>query len=534
MKRCVILAIAVILVASQAASASSSDDLVILKDNLEQCTVGVANGLVTADSRALLWKVRDIGQEPARQQLMHISGSLFSCIGVCTEGDGIYMGLNESGVATGNSLVRPIPGLAPNSSVQSHILQNFATVDQIDDYFWSGRQAGTCTASGCFSFIDALGNAAILEVNRSVQIWEYNSLDPARQEQGLYGFVVRANEFHMESDGRDNTAIGGRYASGAHNILGLIADGGLSVAGLIQGTVDSQDYHDFVRYGPSREMATIARDTTHSAIVVHGVLPDEDPALATMWVMLGQTNYSIAVPTWAKVSQIPQCLASGLMYDRARSLYLKGEEAITQASVFPLEAHLLDVVTETLLPHWRACGVPDISEMTRIESRMADDAYSLLDCLDTRQKDNQAPTVSFYATPDSQTLAFDVVAEDDGAITAAYWDFDDGDYSPDFAVSHTYDQPGTYLVSCTVKDDCFVSVTDWRYYKVPVNTDFSGDGRVDMRDLAKLGSHWRQEGCGEPDWCGGADLDRNGSVDFGDLYVLGRNWLSTTNDGDEP
>jgi hypothetical protein len=262
---------------------------------------------------------------------------------------------------------------------------------------------------------------------------------------------------------------------------------------------------------------------------VHGVLPDEDPALATMWVLLGQTNYSIAVPTWAKVSQIPQCLASGLMYDRARSLWIKGNERLTQASIFPLEAHLLDMVMETLLPHWRAYGVPDVSELTRIESRMADDAYSLLDCLD-RRRDNQVPTISFVGSPDGPTLSFTVAVDDpDGVIVATEWDFGDGSRSSEVSPLREYTEPRTYLVSCTVTDDRGVSVTDWRYYEVPVNVDLAGDdGRVDMKDLAELASCWHRNGCGEPDWCAGADLDRSGSVDAGDLHVLSRQWLAVT------
>jgi hypothetical protein len=129
------------------------------------------------------------------------------------------------GVASGNSLVRLISGSVPNSLVQATILRNFATAGQIEDYFLDQMQARTCQASGCFPFIDAIGNAAILEVNRSAQVWGYDGLNLARQAQGLYGFVVRANEFHMRSDGTDNASIGGRYASGVYNALGLIAHG---------------------------------------------------------------------------------------------------------------------------------------------------------------------------------------------------------------------------------------------------------------------------------------------------------------------
>lgn len=490
--------VAAILVAAPTASASSSAAPVLREDNPGECTIGVASGPVTADGRPLLWKVRDIGQEAARQQLVHVSGSPFSYIGVCTEGDGIYMGLNEAGVASGNSLVRPIPGLAPNSSVQSHILHSFATVDQIRDFFWSGMQAESCTASGCFPFIDALGNATILEVNRSVQIWEYDSLDPDRRAQELYGFVVRANEFHMRTDGTDSISIGGRYASGVSNVLGLIADGRLDVQCLIQGADDSHEYCEFVRYGPGRELETISRPTTHSAMVVHGVLPDEDPALTTMWVILGQTNYGIAVPTWARVAKVPECLGRGLMYDRARSLWLKGDEATIQASVFSLEAHQFNVVEAILLPHWRACGVPDVSELTRVEARMADDAYSLLDCLDNRRNDNRPPMLSIGVSTDGLTVAFSVVAEDpDGVVVALVWDFGDDHYSADPASMHVYREPGTYLVSCTATDDCGVSVTDWRYCQVSVQTDLAGDnGWAPPRDSAPMVSYRRRAGKG--------------------------------------
>ena len=449
-----------------------SGDVWVLSDGgQEGCTVGVAGGEVTQDGRPILWKVRDVGSE-GRQQLVYVEDSPHSYIGVRSEGGDVYMGLSEAGVASGNSLVRLSSGSASNASVQEHILRSFASVDQIADYFTSEQQAGTCNASGCFPFIDAAGGARIFEVDRSRQLWAYDSLDPARQVQGLHGFVVRANEFHMTDDGTDDAGTGGRYACGVHNILGLIADGALSVRTLVQGRGDSHDDYEFIRYGPGRELSTISRDTTRSAIVVHGTLPDEDPALATMWVLLGQTNYSIAVPTWARVPKLPECLRSGQMYDRAKSLWIKGEEETTQAGIFPVEAHFFDVVTETLLPHWRIHGVPEVPEMIRIETRMADDAYSLLDCLDNRRKDNQAPMLSVSAAADGATLGFTVAAEDsDGAVVTTQWDFGDGWYSSEVSPSHVYGEAGTYLVSCTATDDCGVSVTAWHYVQVAGKAD---------------------------------------------------------------
>jgi parallel beta-helix repeat protein len=156
------------------------------------------------------------------------------------------------------------------------------------------------------------------------------------------------------------------------------------------------------------------------------------------------------------------------MYDRAKSLYNKGDEATTQASIFGVEAHIFDVVGNTFLPHWRAEGVPSVAEMTRIEQQIANDAYSLLNCLDNRESDNKAPRVFFNAFPHGLTVDFTLIANDaDGTITDIKWNFGDGQTSTGSSPTHTYTEPGTYLVSCTVTDDDGVSITDWGYCNVP-------------------------------------------------------------------
>ena len=38
--------------------------------------------------------------------------------------------------------------------------------------------------------------------------------------------------------------------------------------------------------------------------------------------------------------------------------------------------------------------------------------------------------------------------------------------------------------------------------------------------LAGLTLHWLEEGCGEPDWCGGQDINQDGAVDFVDLALF--------------
>jgi hypothetical protein len=55
--------------------------------------------------------------------------------------------------------------------------------------------------------------------------------------------------------------------------------------------------------------------------------------------------------------------------------------------------------------------------------------------------------------------------------------------------------------------------------------DFSDNGRVDFQDFAILASYWAEHTCGSPDWCHGADIDRNEIVDEQDLADFALDWL---------
>lgn len=54
--------------------------------------------------------------------------------------------------------------------------------------------------------------------------------------------------------------------------------------------------------------------------------------------------------------------------------------------------------------------------------------------------------------------------------------------------------------------------------------DINDDGDVDYGDFAVISAHFG-EGCSEPDWCVGADLNMSGSVDPNDVRGLGRSWV---------
>lgn len=58
----------------------------------------------------------------------------------------------------------------------------------------------------------------------------------------------------------------------------------------------------------------------------------------------------------------------------------------------------------------------------------------------------------------------------------------------------------------------------------PWNCDLDVDGEVDPNDLTLFALHWLETGCGHRYWCGGADQDGSGTVNFKDFGIFYRNW----------
>jgi hypothetical protein len=58
-----------------------------------------------------------------------------------------------------------------------------------------------------------------------------------------------------------------------------------------------------------------------------------------------------------------------------------------------------------------------------------------------------------------------------------------------------------------------------------LSPDSTGDGFVNMEDLAQFAAQWLKEECANPDWCDGQDFTKNGRMDLDDLYILLPKWL---------
>ncbi|MHC4110647.1 MAG: dockerin type I domain-containing protein [Planctomycetota bacterium] len=105
-----------------------------------------------------------------------------------------------------------------------------------------------------------------------------------------------------------------------------------------------------------------------------------------------------------------------------------------------------------------------------------------------------------------------------------------------FVIDYYADEVGEVNVGFYEYNDDGIS---WRepnyiitFHNVPTR-DLNSDEAVDFRDFAIFSSQWNDTGCGAPNWCAGADLDRDGDVDHKDLGLFVEYWL-WPNPGNEP
>jgi len=75
----------------------------------------------------------------------------------------------------------------------------------------------------------------------------------------------------------------------------------------------------------------------------------------------------------------------------------------------------------------------------------------------------------------------------------------------------------------------------WRYYHVDITEGPRAELRLDnisvwtaaeIADLAEMTYWWLNSDCDEPDFCAGADFNRDGRVDMQDIALLGEKWLA--------
>ncbi|TWT34380.1 C45 family peptidase [Blastopirellula retiformator] len=304
------------------------------------CTTAVISGKATVDGRPILWKNRDTSSTMHNEVALFEDGK-YKAIGVFNAGSrgSVWMGTNEAGFCIENSVSRDLalegkqsgPG---NGGLMKKALQTCATVADFEKLLEETNRTGRKTVAN-FGVIDASGGAALFETGPK-SFKKFDANDPVVAPNG---YVVRSNFSTTAHDlGANPTAeeLGKIYSADRYLracSLMQVEDGGkLSLEHVVRQCTRDMASGEAALPGtvnsPSGTLPetistknTISRTTTVSAAVFHGVSPGEDPALTTMWTILGDPKFSIAVPCW-----VAGGVAEELQDDRGGEL---GEIAIS-------------------------------------------------------------------------------------------------------------------------------------------------------------------------------------------------------------
>jgi hypothetical protein len=290
----------------------------LLAVSVSACTTAVVSGAATADGRPLLWKNRDA--DDRQNQVVHCADGKYSYIGLVNRGDAsgiaIWAGINSQGFAIMNSASYNLEG-AENSQAEGNVmklaLQSCATVADFQALLETSDAGGRDVASN-FGVIDARGGAAYFETDRK-SYKRFNADDPAVAPGG---FIVRTN-FSESGDPADGTGFT-RFRRASGLIAGAVGAKRLSAQLLLKEMARDTANERIGSYplAPHKKGAqafaytldSVCRFDTASCAVFAGVKPGEDPALSTMWVIVGLPASGVAVPVWEAAGGVPKEVAA--------------------------------------------------------------------------------------------------------------------------------------------------------------------------------------------------------------------------------
>lgn len=287
--------------------------------SLYACTTVVISGKVTADGRPILWKNRDTSD--AKNEVAYFKDGKYNFVAVVNAGNrgSVWMGVNEAGFCIENSLSKDlaVPGdnKGPgNGGFMKLALQTCGSVAEFEALLEESNKTGRSTVAN-YGVIDAVGGAAMFETGPK----SFTKIDANDEQQSPNGYVVRSNfsttanqlPLNPTKDEVENAKLysGQRYAR-ACSVLesrdSELIDVPLLLRNMTRDMADEsgQPYVGTVAGSPGQmpltipTASTISRTTTVSAAVFHGARPGEDAAAATMWTLLGDPKFTIAVPCW--------------------------------------------------------------------------------------------------------------------------------------------------------------------------------------------------------------------------------------------
>lgn len=281
------------------------------------CTTAVISGKFTQSGRPMIWKIRDT--EAFANHIQRFESPLGFYVGLVNDndpnGEAIWGGHNSHGFAIMNSASFNVN--ANDSAdlkdqegiIMKRALAECKTLEDFEKLLRSLPKPMGLAAH--FGVIDAEGGAAFYEVNN----YTWTKFDANETPEG---YVLRTN---YSMTGTKNVGYGYVRFQTASGLFGGLPKGEMTP--LVLGSEFSRsmrhsllnvDYRALAERGrlpgKSDYIDTddlIVRYDTSSMILVEGVKPGEDPALATSWVQIGNPYVSPLLPVWTW-EEVPEAL----------------------------------------------------------------------------------------------------------------------------------------------------------------------------------------------------------------------------------
>ncbi|TFG80056.1 MAG: hypothetical protein E4H23_03880 [Chrysiogenales bacterium] len=318
------------------------------------CTTAVISPGASSSHRPLLWKNRDT--DFLNNKVIFVNESPFSYLALVNaedrSGRWAYAGLNSAGFAIFNSVAYNLPESSGEmkdmeGTIMADALRICSSVADFEKYIQENLGPSLGSLAN-FGVLDAQGDAALFEVsNRAFK--KYTAADFPEK------YIINTN---FARSGEAGTGAGYLRFERASQLFGQIPPGQISPY-LILGRISRDTGHALVQqpvYSQFKAFSakkpfwiatrdTIDRESTSAAVVVCGRKPDQKNSLATLWVMLGEPLFTIAIPMWVEAGASAIPLAQG---DKA-ALYLESKRLKKTARPHPesdrreyLEATRLD------------------------------------------------------------------------------------------------------------------------------------------------------------------------------------------------
>jgi hypothetical protein len=306
------------------------------------CTSAIISGKAALNGRPLLWKHRD--SNAYENKLMFFKGFKYDFIADVNVKDtlahSVWMGSNSAGFSIMNTASYNVDTTNPNhipremdGYLMKRALGECATLADFESLLDS--LVGKWGLSSNFGVIDAHGGAAYYEVGYN----SYKKFDVNDPSVAPDGYLIRTNYSVSGKDLQGQGYI--RYKAAEkilrehylknknicvtfllneadRNMINSLTGVNVYKMNLPQDTADKKfiAFRDFtVRY------------TSVSSMIIQGVKPGEDPALTTIWTVLGFPLTTLVTPVWVAAGENLPLVTIGEKGDTApinkKSLQLK-------------------------------------------------------------------------------------------------------------------------------------------------------------------------------------------------------------------